>query len=348
MSHKDYSWAVYIGRFQPFHLGHEACVDQALKMADRVLILVGSAFCANTPKNPFTFEERVKFIRSVYPDTSKVVIEPLSDYLYNDSYWVAQVQSKTSQYFSEHESVCLVGDYSDGSSYYLKYFPQWDFIPGATKILIRATDVRARMFSSDIPDDLLNPKVAKILKDEFYQDPSTWHDKTTKYQTLVNDYNYLLKYNEPFKALPFPVPFITGDATVICSGHVLVIERGRNPGKGLIAVPGGFLKPTEHIQNCAVRELREETGIQVDKLILQNSIAEEKVFDHPERSLRGRIVTHNYLIRLKDGKLPEVKGSDDANKAFWMPLNDVFKNEHRFFDDHFSMLVYFILGEKGN
>lgn len=343
---KDFTWAIYVGRFQPFHLGHEACVKQALEVADRVLILVGSSNTSITPKNPFTFEEREFMIRSIYPDRDKVHIRPLNDYLYNDDYWVSQVQAITSQYFTDSESVCLIGDYSDSSSYYLKYFPQWEFIPSKSRLNLRATDVRKELFENGVPNSMLNPVIAKHLKDTYYVAPSGWSDKPSMYQEMVKEYNYIENYKKQWTNAPFPVQFITADATVICSGHVLVIERKFNPGKGLLAVPGGFVKPTESIERAALRELKEETGIKVDNIILQNSIERFKVFDHPDRSLRGRIVTHNFLIRLKDGKLPEVKANDDANKALWLPLNSVFKYERQFFEDHGSMLSHFILGAK--
>jgi bifunctional NMN adenylyltransferase/nudix hydrolase len=66
------------------------------------------------------------------------------------------------------------------------------------------------------------------------------------------------------------------------------------------------------------------------------------VFDHPERSLRGRTITHAYHIKLKDGKLPEVKQGSDAKGAFWMPLMDVGRCEDKFFEDHAHIISYFV------
>jgi bifunctional NMN adenylyltransferase/nudix hydrolase len=66
-----------------------------------------------------------------------------------------------------------------------------------------------------------------------------------------------------------------------------------------------------------------------------------KVFDYPKRSLRGRVITHAYLIDLGNGSLPQVKGSDDAEKAIWMPLNEFYSREEEFFEDHFHIINYF-------
>ena len=342
---KDYIYAVYIGRFEPSHLGHAGCVNKGLEIADRVLILVGSSNSAPTIKNPFTYEQRYLMLRMMFPDTNRVKIEPLNDYLYNDNVWVSQVQGITSQYFNESDSVALIGDYSDSSSYYLKYVPQWEFVPANSKIGVRATEVRDAIFNGRVPTEYLHPEVAAYIQNNFYVDPDVWTDKPSLYQELVKEYNYIKKYKAQWDNLPFPVQFVTADATVVCSGHVLVVERGRNPGKGLFAVPGGFVKPSEHIQKAAIRELKEETGIRVEREMLEKCIERVQVFDHPDRSLRGRIVTHNYLIRLPDGRLPEVKAGDDASRAFWMPINNVAKNETKFFEDHAHMIQYFLYNQ---
>jgi bifunctional NMN adenylyltransferase/nudix hydrolase len=57
---KDVS--VYIGRFNPFHRGHAYVLEEALKTSKLVIVLVGSAGQARTPKNPFTFTERKEMI----------------------------------------------------------------------------------------------------------------------------------------------------------------------------------------------------------------------------------------------------------------------------------------------
>ena len=55
-------FGLYVGRFQPFHNGHKSVVKEALKHCDRLIIAIGSAQESRTKKNPFTFEERRKFI----------------------------------------------------------------------------------------------------------------------------------------------------------------------------------------------------------------------------------------------------------------------------------------------
>ena len=151
----------------------------------------------------------------------------------------------------------------------------------------------------------------------------------------------LVDYKTAWEGAPFPPTFVTVDAIVIRSGHVLVVRRKGALGKGLIALPGGFLNQNETAQDAAIRELKEETGIKLSKEDLEKAIAGRKVFDYPERSLRGRTITHGFFIDLKRGPLPIVKGSDDADKAWWMSLREFETREAEFFEDHFHIINFF-------
>lgn len=75
---KPYDIAFLCGRFQLMHIGHESLVNTALKMCDRILILVGSAQEVGTERNPFDVETRIKMIKEIYPQDN-VIVKPLSD-----------------------------------------------------------------------------------------------------------------------------------------------------------------------------------------------------------------------------------------------------------------------------
>ena len=114
---------------------------------------------------------------------------------------------------------------------------------------------------------------------------------------------------------PYPRPMLTADCVVVnACGEVLLVRRGNDPYRGCWALPGGFMEMDESIEQCAVRELREETGLEatVDALRLVG------VYSAPGRDPRGRTVTAAYAFRLPDGQQP-VAG-DDAAEVRWWPL----------------------------
>ena len=96
--------------------------------------------------------------------------------------------------------------------------------------------------------------------------------------------------------------------------QVLLIERGIEPFKGKWAFPGGFLNMDETAGEGAMRELKEETG-------LENAYIEQfNTYSEPGRDPRERVITiaHYALVRIQ-----EVKGGDDAAKAQWFPIDEV-------------------------
>ena len=66
------------------------------------------------------------------------------------------------------------------------------------------------------------------------------------------------------------------------------------------------------------------------------------MFDHPDRSQRGRTITHAFYFDLGNRALPEVAADDDAQAAAWVPVADILGLEDRFHDDHFHMLEHFL------
>jgi bifunctional NMN adenylyltransferase/nudix hydrolase len=129
---------------------------------------------------------------------------------------------------------------------------------------------------------------------------------------------------------------VTVDAVVIQDGHVLLVERGQCPGKGLLALPGGFVEQTERIRHAMLRELHEETGLDLERDLLDAAVVASDVFDYPYRSERGRTITHAFLLELAGAELPRVRGSDDARRAFWMPLDAL--DPETLFDDHWHII----------
>ena len=106
-------------------------------------------------------------------------------------------------------------------------------------------------------------------------------------------------------------------------------------------MPGGFVHQDESLLKACLRELREETKLKVPEAVLKGSIRDQKVFDAPNRSSRGRTITYAFHIELKpDLKLPKVKGGDDAREAFWLPLSQL--DSTQLFEDHYFIIQKFL------
>jgi bifunctional NMN adenylyltransferase/nudix hydrolase len=342
---KKYQIAIYIGRFQPFHVAHQKIVEESLKIADKVIFVIGSDLSPRTIKNPFTADERIDLIKlnlKQYEDRLHFV--KCRDYLYNNNIWFSHVENKVKEVISENETnICLVGSLKDDSSFYLKMFPKWKkeiFYYNKKNDIISATDIRDYLFTFENNFD--NTDISDITKKWLLQ---FIDEKKSIFLNLKDEYNYIKKYKESWSKTPFPVIFQTVDAVVFKSAHVLVIKRGFNPGKGTFALPGGFIKENETLLNACVRELYEETSILYPKQDLIDAYANSKCFDAPSRSLRGRTVTQAFNFNLGTGDLPNVKGGDDAKEAFWMSFSEVSKNINNFFEDHAHIIEHFMYRE---
>ena len=113
----------------------------------------------------------------------------------------------------------------------------------------------------------------------------------------------------------YPRPAVTADCIVItkeAEPKVLLIERGEEPFKGCWAFPGGFMNMDETTEQCAIRELEEETNLKVSE------VHQIGAYSKVDRDPRGRTVTVAYLAIIDTPMT--IKGQDDAAKAQWFPL----------------------------
>lgn len=351
---------VYIGRFSPFHNGHASVLKRAQAKSDAVLVLVGSINKARNPKNPWTFDERAKMILDYAKlnNHASVLVKGIRDFPYNDQRWIANVHNVIQQAVDElkfdrsNVEIRITGADRDSSTFYLKYFPEFslDLADEDREVsrFLTATSVRDVFFGLTFEGNELKTESAELLLKSFLPistiDFIMAFEQTEHYNEMREEHIFNVKYREPYKSLPYEVIFHTVDACVIQTGYILLVKRRARPGKGLWAMPGGFLNPNERLLAAAIRELREETKIKVPEAVLRGSLKYHDNFDYPERSLRGRTVTTAHLFQLPDfvtdGKinLPVVKGSDDAEKAMWVPLDTALNSPDMFFEDHFDIV----------
>ena len=335
---RKYDTLVLIGRFQPIHNAHLEIIKRATALCEQLVIITGSAAQPRTYKNPFTSAERSQMIKYAAGGLSMLIsVEENPDTIYNDQAWAVRVQALVAKHTKPGDKVGIIGHKKDDSSFYLDMFPQWGFENVELIEFLSAVNIRDLYFKRDVNMSFIKGVVPQSTF-EFL----TKFKSTPEYEQIIKEREFVINYKKQYASLPYPPIFSTADAVVIQSGHILLIKRRAEPGKGLWALPGGYVNANtdKSVEDAAIRELREETLIKVPAPVLRGSSVRSKVFDAVDRSPRGRIITHAFFIRLPDGELPKVKGSDDAEKARWVPIAEVRSEEC--FEDHYEIIQHFL------
>lgn len=344
---REFHYGIYIGRFQPLHIGHEHVIREALEKVETLIIIVGSAHMARNPVNPFIYEERKAMIEWVFKhevSTGRIIVLPLYDYEH-DYDWASNLKKGVTEAILDHANkggirlhgirdfkIALAGYGKDASSFYLNMFPEFDSIQIQTQHgTINASDIRHDYFRRlpRHPHDACSPKVLEFLKG--FALTETFKDLVA-YREQINDDR--MTYGKG--------PFLTADALVTWRGKVLLVTRGKAVGRGCLAMPGGFVEPDERMLDAALRELREETTIEGGDVA--DYLAGHYLADNPKRSLRGRVVSMVFHFAIPDEvevKRPE--GADDAVHADWYAFDEL--GTHRFFEDHHTIISNMLKGE---
>jgi ADP-ribose pyrophosphatase YjhB (NUDIX family) len=137
---------------------------------------------------------------------------------------------------------------------------------------------------------------------------------------------HLYSYSHPRPAVTVDTSVFGYDGSLL---HILLIRRANEPFAGYWALPGGFLNIDEELESAAIRELREETGLN-DVLFLEQF----RVYGACGRDPRGRTISIAFCGIVKG--LPPVKGNDDADSADWFPIHEIpdLAFDHHLIIDH--------------
>lgn len=351
-----YDVVLYNGRFGPCHVGHINTIKQALQHGRSVIVCFGSAYSAPNTRNPWSYQVRRHMMQLALKDevasgslteddVARITYVALPDNPYDDESWCRGVRYLVSYYYPDAKRVAMIGYHKDSTSEYLNFFPEWDTIHVDPYMvdgqLINATDIRLHIFANKpmkLFNEVLSPSVCVFLHNFHHRDESG----IKLFSRIEEEFAHDLKYKALWADSPYPVIIVAADAVVICNGHVLLVQRGKCPGRGLLACPGGHVEPHETLVEAALRELKEETNIDVPLSVLRSGITGTYLFDHPSRATRGRVISQAVYIVLDEEqyqRFPDIKAADDAAHAVWFPLNNVRKNREVFFEDHFSILL---------
>jgi bifunctional NMN adenylyltransferase/nudix hydrolase len=351
-----YDVAVVNGRFSIPHIGHLECVRKGLEIANRVVVIIGSANAYPSSENPFTAEEREEMLKTAlyaYVDKavlqgsvphsprSRISYQHVDDSLYQNMRWQSDIRDSVG---ADGGSVAMVGFKKDANSWWLDTFG-WDVveIEGAKHHdqVVSATRLRKHFF-----EDLVILNSFSIYKEcvmectihklEYFR---KFH---SRFKRLKAEHDYKVKELKKLESYPYrkSLNCCTADSLVVCNGHLLTVTRGGPVGNGAFAFPGGHKDEDETFVECAIRELHEEVKLKVPVKVLYGSIVRKELFDAPTRSYLSK-PTLAVLMEIQpdaDGSLPKVQVKSEILDVKWMSIDEVRKNKNYWFEDHYSII----------
>ena len=321
--------ALVIGEFQPVRNGHiQALLDTLGRSRQVIVALMGHA-SAPSIRYPWTTAQRELCLRDALPAGARerVTVIGVRHHLYRPERWLAELQAKVAEAGVAYEAAVIVAAEVE-----------------VDRLRQRAPSVAKLMSASAVRQDYLRggsawreavPVAVAAWLDAYRADP--------RYARLTEEQAWADRLAASWRAAPYPPIFVTADPVVVAQGHILLVHRKNAPGKGLWALPGGFVEHGETVAEAALRELVEETGIAVPLDALRRAARGVKVFDYPERSVRVRTITHGLFIDLGDGgSLPALRAGDDAASAEWWPLERFARSDELIAEDHAWIVRSFI------
>lgn len=166
---KPYDVGMICGRFQTFHIGHESLVDTAMKLCDRVLILIGSSQECGTERNPLNIDTRIKMLRAIYGNDGSFIIKGLADLTDENDIrpeWGRYLLDNADRYIYKKPELMIYGNDESRS----RWFATEDIkditevIVNRGRIPISATEVRRLMVNDNRREwqKWVNPKLHKL------------------------------------------------------------------------------------------------------------------------------------------------------------------------------------------
>ncbi len=326
-----------LARYQPVLETDIQTLLGALQRCERVIVALDGLGSARSAHRPWSCAEREAQVRQVLPAGAgqRVIFTGVPDHLYQPARWAAALRSAIAAAGVEPDGVALVATQAEADSLALREFrARLRVEPAARPDLAAAAAARADYLRGGSAWRAAVPVAVAAWLEAFRSDMG--------YARLFEEQAWTDRLAASWRAAPYPPIFVTADAVVIASGHILMIHRRHAPAKDLWALPGGFVEQDETVLEAALRELGEETGIAVTRNDLRAAICATRVFDAPERSIRGRTITHGALIDLGHAPPPAVRGGDDAAQAEWWPLERFAQSTESIAEDHAWIVRAFI------
>jgi len=342
---KRLDYAVVIDRFDPLDLAALSALRRGLEEAVNVIVLIGASGGPRSARHPWSFEDRAAMVRAAAAEAApRLMLRPLGDHPYDAAARTAEAQAQVAAAIAEHRPgaagrapvIGVIDLQPPGEE--AERFASWGPLDVPTAERLPAFELRRLLFADTAAG--FEPMRAQVPLPVF--DLIAAFRETPAWSEAADEFRAVAAYRKSWAAAPYPPTFVTADAVVVHAGQVLLIQRKDQPGKGQWALPGGFVNPDERVFDAAVRELEEETGLTAPAAVLRESLRGSGVFDDPERSLRGRTITHAFHFDLRAGRQPAVRGTDDAAHARWTPVGAALEMQSALFEDHYWILRHFL------
>ncbi len=150
---------LYIGRFQPYHLGHQAVICKIAEEVDEIIIVIGSAQESHTPENPFTAGERMDMIYTALGDLrSRCYVIPLQDVKRN-AIWVAHLRSMVPSFDLAYSNNPLVVELFSEAGVEVRRSPMF------SRNVFSGTAIRRLMLEGGDWRSLVPASVASVVDD---------------------------------------------------------------------------------------------------------------------------------------------------------------------------------------
>lgn len=322
----EFDAVVVAARFQPVHKRHVAAVQTACERGSRVILAVLGADAAPSPASPWSRSERLAQLNELCAiEPGRVEAVAVSDVPYDLPRWSARLADAVTAVVAGAGPIGLLADAAPAGLW-----------PRSWTRLTRDAGFAAG--EAALRDELLwskRPEWARIEAQLSAAQAAAVHRWSAgeACARLREEARFLQDFRARWAVAPYPPVFVTVDGVVTWRDEILLIQRGRAPGRDLWALPGGFLDQHETLVAGACREVAEETGL----ALVADTAGPGRVFDEPARSLRGRTITHAFPFVLDgNGPRPAVRGADDARAAAWFPCASL--APATLFEDHYAIL----------
>lgn len=155
------SWALYVGRFQPFHNGHLHAIREILKQEERVIIAIGSSLSSHEPNNPFTLGERIEMVLSALEeegiDRRRYLLAGVPDTDFHPS-WVVFVKKSVPPFQRVYTNDPLTSRLMKEEGYEVKPVPLY------RRDIYSGTEIRRRILAGEDWSELVPSCVYNFVK----------------------------------------------------------------------------------------------------------------------------------------------------------------------------------------